>query len=91
MDAIRDSFYVTFFSNSSMKLCHKNKTAVFTVQIAHEIDLGTDGWELGLCKFSGPPTEVGILKPAVVVGDTHALIYCTLINRQFMGGQKARV
>ena len=42
----------------------------------------------GLCDFSFPPTEIGTFKPALVVGDSHALIYCTLINRQFMGGQK---
>ena len=90
MDAIRNGFYVTLFNNSSMKVCHKNKFTAFTVQFAHEID-GTNRWEVGLCEYSFPPPKEGNFKPAVVVGDSHALIYCTLINGQFMDGQKARV
>ena len=71
-----------------MKIYPKNKTACFTVQLAHEIDLGNDRWKVGLCAFMGPPPDVGTFKPAIVVGDKHVLIYCTLINRQFMGVRK---
>ena len=31
-----------------------NTIAAFTVQLAHEIDLGTDRWEVGLCEFVFP-------------------------------------
>jgi len=47
--------------------------------------LGTDRWELRLCELSCAP---GTFKPSVVVDDTHALIYCTLIYLQFVGEQK---
>ena len=79
-------FYVTVFSNSSMKIYPKNKITCITVQLAHEIDLGTNRWYVGLCEFSCPPPKVGTFKPEVVVGDTHLLIYYTLINRQYVGG-----
>ena len=77
--------YVTLFSNSFMIIYSKNKTTCFTVQLTHEIVLDTDRWKVGRCDFSGPPPEVGTLKPKLLFGDTHALIYCTLINRQVMG------
>jgi len=75
MDGIRNGLYVTLFSNSSMKVYPKNKIADFTDQLAHEIYLGIDRCEVGLCEFSCPPRDVGTFKPRVVVGDTHALIY----------------
>jgi len=68
-----------------MKVYPKNKVAAFTVQLAHEIDLGTNRWEVSLWEFSRPPPEVGTFKPKVAVGDTHAIIYCTLINPHFVG------
>jgi hypothetical protein len=35
----QDNFYVTLFSNSSMRACPNNPIAAFTVQLAHEIVL----------------------------------------------------
>ena len=88
MDEIRNGFYVTIFSNSSMKTYPKNKITAFTFQLAREIYLGTNRWEVVLWEFSCPPPEVGTFKPKVVVGDTHAFIYCTFINPQLVGEKK---
>ena len=70
-------FYVTIFSNLSINTYPKYTIGAFTVQQAHEIDLGTDRWEVGLYEFLG---AAGTFKPSVVDGDTQAFIYCTLIN-----------
>jgi hypothetical protein len=78
-------FYITLFSNASQEV-HPNTLAVFKIQLAQRIDLGsTDNWEVGLCEFSCPPPKTGTLKPVSMVGDTSALIYCDLITPQFVG------
>ena len=67
-----------------MKVYPKNKIAASTVQMAHEINLGTDRRAVGLCDFSFAP---GNFKHSIGVGDTLALIYCTLMDSQFVGEQ----
>jgi len=49
------SFYVTLFSNSSMKSYPANTISSFTVQLAHEIDLAGDIRKVAHCEFSCPP------------------------------------
>jgi len=73
------SFYVTLFSNSSMKAYPANMLSSFTVQLAHEIDLAVDSWEVALCEFSCPPPKVGSQKPTAVFYVRNAFIYCDLI------------
>ena len=72
-------FYVTLFSNSSMKDYPDNKISTFTVPLAHEIDPGGSNWKMAHCEFSCPPSKVGTQKPHAVFYDTNALIYCDLI------------
>jgi hypothetical protein len=73
-------FYITLFSNASPETCPNNTLAVFTVQLAHRIDLGSKGsWEVGHCEFNCPRSDVGIV-----------LIYCDLISSQFVGSQYTR-
>ena len=84
------SFYVTLFSNSSTKAYTDNMISAFTVQLAHEIDLGTDSWEMVLCDFSCLPPKVGTQKPHAVFYDTNALIYCDLIALQFVSHSMVR-
>jgi len=48
------NLYVTLFSNSSTKAYPDNTFSVFTVQLAREIDLGTDSWDVALYEFSCP-------------------------------------
>ena len=76
-----DSFYVTLISNSYTKAYPNSTIDAFTVQLAHEINLGTDRWEVAIYEFSCPPPSFGNIKPHVVVGDTNALIYCDLLSR----------
>ena len=42
MDGIQNMIYVTIFCNSSIKINPENTFANLTVQLAHEIHLGTD-------------------------------------------------
>ena len=86
-DSLTDGFYVPF-NNSPMNVYPKNMIAAFTVQLAQEIDLGINRWEVGLCELSCPTPEVGTFKPKVVVGDKHALIYFTLIKPPFVSEKK---
>ena len=37
-----------------MNVYSKNTIAAFTVQLAHEIDLGTDIWEVGISNYHVP-------------------------------------
>ena len=53
------NFYVTLFSNSCMKAYPNQTISSFTVQIAYEIDLTGDSWEVELCEFSCPLPKVG--------------------------------
>jgi len=46
------SFYVTLFSNSTMKAYPDNTISAFTVQMTHEIHLDTESWEVALYEFS---------------------------------------
>ena len=85
MGSYPDSFYVTLISNSYTKAYPNSTIDAFTVQLAHEINLGTDRWEVATCEFSCPPPSVDNIEPHVVVGDTNALIYCYLITAQFVG------
>jgi hypothetical protein len=64
--------------------------SAFTVQLAHEIDLAADSWEVALCEFSCPPPKVGTHKPHAVFYDTNALIYYDLIDLQFVCHSKVR-
>jgi len=73
------SFYVTLFSNSSLKAYPNNTISSFTVQLAHEIDLAVDSWEVALCEFMCPPPKAGSKKQRAVFYDTNGLIYCNLI------------
>ena len=82
-----NSFYVTLFSNSYMKV-FPNTIAAFTV--AYEIDLCTDRWEVGLCEFSCPLPNVGTLRTNVIVGERNAMIYCNFISPQFVSEKKLR-
>ena len=90
MGSNSDSFYVTLFSNSSTKVIPDNTIASFIVQLAHEIDLRTDRWEVAICEFSCPPPCVGNIKLHVVLGDTNALIYCDLITPRFVNQLNVR-
>ena len=51
-EGMGSKFCVTLLSNSSMKAYPDNTIPAFTVQPAHEIDLGTDSWEVAICEFS---------------------------------------
>ena len=73
-----------------MKAYPANTISSFTVQLAHEIDLVGDSWELALCEFSCPPPKVDSQKPHAVFYDTNALIYCDLIAPQFVSHSKVR-
>ena len=83
-------FYVTLFSNSSMRAYPDNRISAFTVPLAHEIDLITHSWEMALCEFSFLPPKVGTPKPHAVFYDTKALIYWDLIAPQFVSHSKVR-
>ena len=78
------SFYVTMFSNTSMKAYPANTISSFTVELAHEIDLAGYRWEVTLCEFSCSPPKVGSQTPPAVFYNTYALIYCDLIAPQFV-------
>ena len=55
MGETHKSFYMTLFSNSSMKAYPNNSITAFTVQLGHEILLsGNDVWEVAICEFSCP-------------------------------------
>jgi len=84
------SFYVTLFSNSSMKAYPDNRISVFTVQLATEIDLAGASWMVALSEFSCPPFKIGTQKPHAVFYDKNALIYCDLIAPQFVSHSKVR-
>ena len=84
------SFYVTLFSNSSMKTYPNNTISSFTVQLTHEIDLAGDSWEVALCEFSSPPPKTGSKNPRAVFYDTNGLIYCDLIAPHFVSHSKVR-
>jgi hypothetical protein len=87
----RDHFYVTLFSNASHKVYPSNTDAAFTIQLAKTIELGpSEKWEVGLYEITYPPTNVGTIKPAMIIGDTNALVYCDLIAPQFIGTAMAR-
>jgi hypothetical protein len=64
--------------------------SALTVQLPHEIHLGTDSWEMALCEFSCPTPKVGTQKPYAVFYDKNALIYCDLIAPQFVSHFKVR-
>jgi hypothetical protein len=57
------SLFVTLFSDATMKAYPVNTILAFTVQIAHEIYLASDSWEVARCEFSCPPLKVGSQKP----------------------------
>ena len=80
----------SLFSNSSMKAYPDNTISAFTVQLAHEIYLGTASWEMAHCEFSCPPPKVGTQKPHAVFYDKNAFIYCDLIAPWFVNHSKVR-
>ena len=73
-----NNFYVTLFSNVSMKLYPDNTVGAFTVQLPEEIYLGNCRWEVGLCEFSCPP-NVGTYRKIITISETNAMIYSNLI------------
>ena len=86
-----DNFYVTLFSNSSMKAYPNNSISAFRVQPAHEIVLSRKvAWEVALCEFSCPPPKTDTIAAHVVIGTTKAKVYFNLICPQFVGSKKVR-
>jgi hypothetical protein len=82
----RDHFYVTLLSSASQHLYPANTIAAFTSKLAKTIELDPSAnWEVGLCELSYSPD-----KPAVIIGDTNALVYCDLIEPKFIGAAMAR-
>jgi len=73
-----------------MKAYPDNSISAFTIQLAHQIVLGTDSWKMALCEFSCPPPKVGTQTPNAVFYDTNALIYCDVIAPQFVSHSKVR-
>jgi hypothetical protein len=73
-----------------MKAYPNNTISSFTVQLAHEIDLPGDSWEVALCEFSCPSPKAGSKKPHSVFYDTNGLIYCDLTALQFVRHSKFR-
>jgi hypothetical protein len=49
-----------------MKAYPANTISSFAVQLADEIDLAGDKWEVALCEFSCPPPKVSSQKPHAV-------------------------
>ena len=87
----QDHFYVTLFSNSSMKAYPNNSISAFRVQPAHEIVLSRKvAWEVALCEFSCPPPKTDTIAAHVVIGTTKAKVYFNLICPQFVGSKKVR-
>jgi len=87
----QDNFYVTLFSNSSMKAYPNNLIVAFAVQLAHEIVLsGKDAWEVALCDFCCPPPKRGTIAAHVVNGTPNAMVYCNLICPQLVRSKKVR-
>jgi hypothetical protein len=81
-----DHFYITLFRSDSRALFPENSPNAFTCELAQAIDLDPrDTLEVGLFEFWCPPSTVGNLKPVVVVGGTNAIIYCNLIQLQYVG------
>ena len=72
-----------------MKAYPDNTISAFTVQLAHEIDLAADSWEVALCELC-PPPKAGTQKPHAIFYDTNALIYYDLITPQFISDPKVR-
>jgi hypothetical protein len=91
MANVPDSFYITLYSNTSQQLYADNTIAAYTTRLAHPVKLGyTDDCEVGVCELSYPePTTVSV-KPVVIVGETHGVLYCYLIKPQLVGGSIAR-
>ena len=51
MRSNRDNFYFTMFSNTSMKAYPNSTIGAFTLQLAHEVDVCTDSWEVRSVNF----------------------------------------
>jgi hypothetical protein len=86
-----DSFYITLFSNTSQHLYADNTIAAYTTRLAHPVQVGcTDDWEVGVCELSYPQPTTITVKPVVIVGETHGILYCDLIKPQLVGGSIAR-
>jgi hypothetical protein len=91
MPNAHNHFYVTLFSTASQDLFPDNTHGAFTTELAKSIDLDSNyRWEVGVTEFTCPPPAVGNIKPVVVVGDTNAIIYCNLIEQQFVGDKLIR-
>ena len=88
MPNVPNHFYVILFRNAAQQLFPANTLSTFTIELSQTINLvPNDRWEVGLCEFTCPPKNVGTLKPVAVVGNTNALIYCSLIQQQFVGNK----
>jgi len=58
MDANRDNFYVTVFSNASTDIFTLNYQISFTNRLALPVDLGSSSdWEVGLCEITYIPPQ----------------------------------
>ena len=87
-------FYVTLFSNDSQDLYPDNTIAAFTTKLAHPIVLGSSGlWEVGLCELACPASDQRTFTKEtepVVVGASHAFVYCNIIAPQIIGDSFVR-
>jgi hypothetical protein len=88
---VTDSSYVTLFSNASQQLYPDNVISAYTTRLAQRVQIVcTDDWEVSVCEFLYPqPTNVSV-KPVVIVGENHGILYCDLIRSQLVGGSIAR-
>ena len=85
-----NSFYVTLFSNASREIYENNTHADFTLNLSRTIDGRTSpNWEVGVCEVScSSPQSLNtvVVTPCAV----HALLYCNIISRQFVGDSTVR-
>jgi len=73
----QNNFYFTILSNASRDIYDQNTHADFTVKLAQPIDLGTtSNWEVGVCEISCSSSPEGA---------SPVLLYCNVINPQFLG------
>ena len=71
-----------------------NTQAAFTYHLAQPVDLGmSSDWEVGLCEVTYCPPKRIVMKGSVLdyISSLNGLIYCDLIEPQFVGEDKVRV
>jgi len=91
MTAVSNQFYVTLLSNSSSKIYKDNTLSAFMMKLAQPIDLNyAKNWEVGVCEVSCPPSIVGTGLTLTTIGNTHVLLYCSVISLQFVSNVMVR-